>query len=84
MAEDDQDRAREMEAERRAEIESELERIDQDPDRVDDADESLGTQSAPSGTTRDAPGAEGEDEDEREEGDDLEPAVVPVEGSDEE
>lgn len=52
MAEDDQDRASEIEAERRAEIESEMERVGQDPDQVDAGDGSLGTQSADSGTTR--------------------------------
>ena len=47
MAEDDTDRADELEAEREAEIEAELERIGRDPDAVDDGDGSLGTQSAP-------------------------------------
>ncbi|QFU81242.1 hypothetical protein [Natronorubrum aibiense] len=46
MAEDDTDRADEYEAEREAEIEDELERIDRDPDTVDAGDD-LGTQNAP-------------------------------------
>ncbi len=47
MAEDDADRANEYEAEREAEIEDELERVDQDPDQVDAGDDDLGTQNAP-------------------------------------
>ncbi|ELY64520.1 hypothetical protein C489_17244 [Natrinema versiforme JCM 10478] len=47
MAEDDSDRANEYEAEREAEIEDELERIDRDPDEVDEGDGNLGTQNAP-------------------------------------
>ena len=47
MAEDDTDRVDELEAEREAEIEEELERIGRDPDTVDDGDDSLGTQNAP-------------------------------------
>ena len=47
MAEDDTDRRDELEAERSAEIEDELERIDRDPDEVDDGDGSLGGQNAP-------------------------------------
>ncbi|WP_121741060.1 hypothetical protein [Natronorubrum halophilum] len=47
MAEDDADRANEYEAEREAEIEDELERVDQDPDQVDDGSGDLGTQNAP-------------------------------------
>ncbi|GAB7020147.1 hypothetical protein [Halostagnicola bangensis] len=47
MAEDDTDRKDEYEAEREAEIEDELERIDRDPDEVDDGDDNLGTQNAP-------------------------------------
>lgn len=58
MAEDDQDRDREAEAEREAEIESEMERVDQDPDQVQEGSESLGTQSADSGTSRDEDGSE--------------------------
>ncbi len=46
MAEDDTDRANEYEAEREAEIEEELERVDRDPDEVDDGDDDLGTQNA--------------------------------------
>ncbi|WIV66783.1 hypothetical protein [Natrialbaceae archaeon AArc-T1-2] len=46
MAEDDTDRADELEAEREAEIEDELERIGRDPDEVDEGDD-LGTQNAP-------------------------------------
>lgn len=46
MAEDDTDRADEHEAERKAEIEDELERIDRDPDEAD-ANGDLGTQNAP-------------------------------------
>ncbi len=58
MAEDDTDRRDEHEAEREAEIEDELERIDRDPDEAD-TDGDLGTQNAP----RD----EAEERDEREE-----------------
>ncbi|WP_255168156.1 hypothetical protein [Natrononativus amylolyticus] len=47
MAEDDTDRRDEHEAEREAEIEDELERIDRDPDEVDDGDDDLGKQNAP-------------------------------------
>lgn len=47
MAEDDTDRADELEAEREAEIEEELERIDRNPDEVDEGDDNLGTQNAP-------------------------------------
>ena len=47
MAEDDTDRADELEAEREAEIEDELERIGRDPDAVDEGDDDLGTQNAP-------------------------------------
>lgn len=47
MAEDDTDRADELEAEREAEIEDELERIGRDPDEVDEGDGDLGTQNAP-------------------------------------
>lgn len=47
MAEDDTDRADEYEAEREAEVEEELERVDRDPDEVDDGDDDLGTQNAP-------------------------------------
>ncbi|MFC3957993.1 hypothetical protein [Halovivax cerinus] len=46
MAEDDTDRRDELEAERTAEIEDELERIDRDPDEVNDGDDALGGQSA--------------------------------------
>lgn len=52
MAEDDQDRARETEAERKAEITSEMERVGQDPDQVNAGSDSLGTQNAPSGSPR--------------------------------
>ncbi|WP_247729401.1 hypothetical protein [Halovivax limisalsi] len=47
MAQDDTDRADELEAERAAEIEDELERVGRDPDEVDADDEAVGTQSAP-------------------------------------
>ncbi|WP_254863765.1 hypothetical protein [Halovivax gelatinilyticus] len=47
MAEDNSDRANEMEAERRAEVEDELERIDRDPAEADADDEAVGSQSAP-------------------------------------
>ncbi len=47
MAEDDSDRANEYEAEREAEIEEELERIDRDPDEVGEGGDDLGTQNAP-------------------------------------
>ncbi|WP_255193156.1 hypothetical protein [Natronobeatus ordinarius] len=46
MAEDDTDRANELEAEREAKIEDELERIGRDPDEVDEGDD-FGTQNAP-------------------------------------
>ena len=63
MAEDDADRANEYEAEREAEIEDELERVDQDPDQVD-AGGDLGTQNAPReeelDDLEDAEGADGE------------------------
>lgn len=52
MAEDDQDRQRELEAEREAEIQAELERVDQDPDDVQEGRENLGTPNAPSGQPR--------------------------------
>ncbi|MDJ1431702.1 hypothetical protein [Halostagnicola sp. A-GB9-2] len=42
MAEDDTDRKDEYEAEREAEIEDELERVDRNPDEVDDGDDNLG------------------------------------------
>ncbi len=47
MAEVDTDRADELDSERRAEIEDELERIDRDPDEVDEGDSAVGGQSAP-------------------------------------
>ncbi|ARS89112.1 hypothetical protein [Natrarchaeobaculum aegyptiacum] len=47
MAEDDADRANEVEAEREAEIGEELERIDRDRDEVSEGDSDLGTQNAP-------------------------------------
>lgn len=52
MAEDDRDRERERGAEREAEIRSEMERVDQDPDQVSEGSEDLGTQSSPSGHSR--------------------------------
>lgn len=52
MVEDDRDRASETEAERAAEIESELERVGENPEQVDDGSETLGSQSAPSGEVR--------------------------------
>lgn len=52
MAEDDQDRTREKEAELEAEIDSEMERIGQNPDQVQEGSENLGTQSAASGNPR--------------------------------
>lgn len=42
-----------MEAEHVAEIDSEMKRVDQDPDQVRVGGEDLGTQSADSGTPRD-------------------------------
>ena len=39
MAEDDQDRNREASAEREAEFESGIERVDRDPDRVSEGSE---------------------------------------------
>lgn len=65
MAEDDSDRANEHEAEREAEINEELERIDRDPDEVDEGDDNLGTQNAPREEAEDLEEAEGETEDER-------------------
>lgn len=62
MAEDDQDRARETRAEREAEITSEMERVDQDPDQVNEGSDSLGAQNAPSGTPREAETADAGDE----------------------
>lgn len=47
MAEEDSDRKNEKQAEREAEVEEELERIDRDPDEVDEGDDDLGTQNAP-------------------------------------
>ena len=47
MAADNTNRTDEREAERAAEIDDELERIDRDPDAVDDGDGDLGTQNAP-------------------------------------
>jgi hypothetical protein len=52
MPEDDNDRASELESEREAEIESEMERVDQDPEQVDEGTDHLGKQSADSGTSR--------------------------------
>lgn len=77
MAEDDRDRIREAEAEREAEIESEMERVGQDPDQVNAGRDSLGTQNAPSGSTREAEGGEGDEDEEAEE------AVTPDEEADE-
>lgn len=64
MAEDDQDRTQEKQAELEAEINSELERVGKDPDEVDDGSDNLGTQSAPSGTPHEGgqPAAERDDE----------------------
>ncbi|OLZ40742.1 hypothetical protein A6E15_06940 [Natrinema saccharevitans] len=64
MAEDDTDRTDEYEAEREAEIEDELERIDRDPDEVDDGDGALGTQNAPREDAETLEEAEGEAEEE--------------------
>ncbi|WP_254530853.1 hypothetical protein [Natrinema gelatinilyticum] len=47
MAEDDADRATEYEAEREAEIEDDLERIDRDPEEGEEGDDGLGAQNAP-------------------------------------
>jgi len=58
MAEDDSDRANEYEAERAAERADELERIDRDPDEVDE-DADLGTQNAPREDADDLEEAEG-------------------------
>lgn len=65
MAEDNTDRADEYEAEREAEIEEELERVDRDPDEVDDGDDDLGTQNAPRSDEEldDLEDAEGETDD---------------------
>lgn len=62
MAEDNSDRANEYEAEREAEIEDELERIDRDPEEIDEGDSTLGTQNAPREDADDLEEAEGADE----------------------
>jgi hypothetical protein len=67
MAEDDADRANEREAEREAEIDEELERIDRDPDAVDEGDDDLGTQNAPREAAADLEDLEA-DREEREDG----------------
>jgi hypothetical protein len=82
MAADDQDRRREAEAELEAEIDSELERVGENPKQVDAGKDSLGTQSAPSGTPHGEPGADeegkdGEDGEEDEEAEAAEGASVP-------
>ncbi|QLG48164.1 hypothetical protein [Natrinema halophilum] len=64
MAEDDADRANEHEAERQAEVNEELERIDCDPDEVDDGDDDLGTQNAPREDADTLEEAEGNEDDE--------------------
>lgn len=66
MAKDDQDRANEMEAEREAEINAEMERVGQDPEQVSEGSESLGTQNAPSGEPRENPDEEDEEDEETE------------------
>lgn len=53
MADKNQNRQREQAAEREAEINSEMERVDQDPDQVQEGSEDLGTQNAPSGQPQD-------------------------------
>lgn len=53
MAEDDRDSDRERGIQRETEAEAEMEHVDQDPDQVQEGDDSLGTQSAPSGAPRD-------------------------------
>ncbi len=58
MAEENTDRADEYEAELEAEINAELERIGQDPDRVDEGSDQLGTQNAPSGEPREETASE--------------------------
>ena len=58
MAEDDTDRKDEYEAEREAEIEDEMERVDQDPDQVDAGDDGLGKQNAPREDAEDLEDAE--------------------------
>lgn len=63
MADDDQDRTREAEAERRAEIESEMERVDQNPEQVEEGSDTLGTQSADSGSPREEEDVEERPED---------------------
>lgn len=62
MAEDNQDRANEAEAEKEAEIAAEMERVGQDPDQVDAGTESLGKQSAASGEPREEEEAEDEED----------------------
>lgn len=61
MAEDDTDRQDEYEAEREAEVEDELERIDRDPDEVDEGSDDLGTQNAPRSETDEDPEEESEE-----------------------
>ncbi|MCU4973086.1 hypothetical protein OB955_10065 [Halobacteria archaeon AArc-m2/3/4] len=66
MAEDDTDRADEYEAEREAEIEDELERVDRDPEEVDEGDGDLGTQNAPRADEEEIADGEAIDEDDLE------------------
>lgn len=61
MAEDDTDRQDEYEAEREAEVEDELERIDRDPDEVDEGTDDLGTQNAPRSESDEDPEEESEE-----------------------
>lgn len=61
MAEDDTDRRDEYEAEREAEVEDELERIDRDPEEVDEGSDDLGTQNAPRSETDEDPEEESEE-----------------------
>lgn len=82
MADDNQNRAREADAEREAEIASEMDRVDQDPDQVSEGDRNLGTQSAPSGTPREDDELEVDEESEDDEMDveDEEPEADELEG----
>ncbi|ELY98237.1 hypothetical protein C482_11982 [Natrialba chahannaoensis JCM 10990] len=68
MAEDNTDRANEYESERKAEIEDELERIDRDPDEINEGSTDVGSQSAPRRDERSKQdGQEAEEPDELEE-----------------
>ena len=62
MAEDDQDRTREQEAEREAGINAELERIGKGPEEVDAGCDSLGRQHSETGLPRESAGGPDEED----------------------